>query len=163
MVVIYCNSQLLHKFSKLNHKITISPLELRPWVNLLSRLFIIIARMKIFSHTTNFYGISDKNARYNFCADNRKWLVWCIPREHRPYPNEKLLYFVFVLFWITGDVPLVDIKRITSYYRRYWLLPSARHLDYWQSLLVTVTSLGEMIVTSNDWPSACHFYWRHFY
>ena len=44
-----------------------------------------------------------------------------------------------------------------------WLLPSLRQLKNWQSLQMTVTSFGEVTVNSNDLPSACHFYWRHFY
>ena len=42
-----------------------------------------------------------------------------------------------------------------------WLLPSARHLENWRSLEMTVMSLREVTVISNDWPSASHFYWRH--
>ena len=58
---------------------------------------------------------------------------------------------------------LMETQIVTFIYSDFlrlsqWLLPSARHLENWRSLQMTVASLGEMTVTYNDWPSACHFY-----
>ena len=70
-------------------------------------------------------------------------------------------FFFLVGFLSLQFSPAFITNEILLWY--YWVLPSARHLENWRSLQMTVTSIGEGTVTSNDWPSACDFYWHHFY
>ena len=64
-------------------------------------------------------------------------------------------------FWWNKRWNVCSCRRKTGMW--YWLPPSARHLENWRLLQMTVTSLGKVMVTSNDQPSVCHFYWCHFY
>ena len=86
------------------------------------------------------------------------------------YNNVTLIRFRFHSYLDSSVTMQAPFKKLATLYSikipqdfQQWLLPFARHLKNWWSLHVTVMSLGETTVISNDWPSACHFYWRHFY
>ena len=106
-----------------------------------------------------------RNIGFYHLVDGRTFEKWQSLVHFLSDVTSLMILTICLSLLLTSFLIVILIIKMTSIEvtSRWWLLPSPRHLKNWQSLQMTVTSFGEVTVNSNDLPSACHFYWRHFY